>query len=423
MRDVYIVGAASTAFGKKPTQTFKDLTRETYLGVLADVGWEHGDAISFAYFGNCAMHGAKQGTIRGQACTIELVDEGVFPANVPIINVEGACATGSMALHSAAKDVKSGSSECAIALGVEKLYLPKAASDPEAKKRMMRGFLNGVDNFDLDRLFGTYSDLANSVGIDFGEDPGRSLFMGAYSVQAALHMKQYGTTQEQLAIVAAKTHNYGALNPLAQYRFEMTAQDVLADRPIAYPLTRSMCAPIGDGGAGAIVCSEDFLAGLPTEVQRRAVRICATALTGGRYRGPEDDSAVELAGRQAFAQAGIDHADVDLLEVHDATSFGEISSLESLGFCEPGGGGPFVERGATGPGGSLPVNTSGGLISKGHPVGATGLSMVYELVTQLRGEAGGRQVPGARIGLQQNAGGMIGVDEAASSVMILESAQ
>jgi len=232
-------------------------------------------------------------------------------------------------------------------------------------------------------------------------------------------MKRYGTTREQLAAIAAKSHNYGALNPLAQYRFRMTPEEVLADRDIAQPLTRSMCAPIGDGGAAAVVCSADFLATLPGRVRRRAVRVLATVLTGGRYRGDGEPSAVEIAGQKAFRQAGIKHREVHLLEVHDATSFGEISALESLGFCPPGDGGPFAASGATGPGGSLPVNTSGGLVSKGHPVGATGLSMVHELVTQLRGEAGERQVPGARIGLQQNAGGMIGLDEAASSVMIL----
>jgi acetyl-CoA acetyltransferase len=423
MRDVFVIGVTSTAFGKKIDVTFKELTRQTYLRVLADLGWQNGDHIDFAYFGNCAMHGAKQGTIRGQACTIELVDEGLFPANVPIINVEGACATGSMALHSAVKDIRSGSSQCVLAIGVEKLFLPKAAKDPEAKKRMIRGFLNGVDNFDLDRLFATYEQASASIGLDFGIDPGRSFFMGAYATQAALHMKEFGTTQEQLAIIASKSHEYGALNELAQYRFEMTPEDVLADREVAYPLTRAMCAPIGDGGAAAMVCSEDFLETLPTAQQARAVRVLATTLTGGRYRPEHAASAVEVAAGRAFQEAGIDRSDVDVLEVHDATAFGEISSLEAMGFCAPGEGGPFAASGATGPGGSLPVNTSGGLISKGHPVGATGLSMVHELVTQLRGEAGTRQVPAARIGLQQNAGGMIGMDEAASSVMILETAR
>lgn len=420
MRDAYIIGTTSTAFGRKPEVSFKELTRETYLGVLSDLGWAGGDAIDFAYFGNCAMHGAKQGTIRGQACTVELVDEGLFPKNIPIVNVEGACATGSIALHSAVKDIRSGSSDCVLAIGVEKLFLPKAAKDPEAKKRMMRGFLNGVDNFDLDRLFTTYREAAASAGLDLGDDPGRSFFMGAYATQAALHMKKYGTSREQLAAIAAKTHNYGALNPLAQYRFEMTPDEVLADREVAYPLTRSMCAPIGDGGAAAVVCSGEFLSGLPAAVRARAVKVLATTLTGGRYRGDDEPSAVKLAGRRAFREAGVEHSEVDLLEVHDATSFGEISALEELGFCEPGEGGPFAASGATGPGGSLPVNTSGGLVSKGHPVGATGLSMVHELVTQLRGEAGDRQVPGARIALQQNAGGMIGLDEAVSSVMILK---
>jgi acetyl-CoA acetyltransferase len=234
-------------------------------------------------------------------------------------------------------------------------------------------------------------------------------------------MKLHGSTQRQLAAAAAKSHCYGALNPLAQYQFEMTVDEVLADREVSYPLTRAMCAPIGDGAAAAIACSEDVLATLPTSVQARAVRVISSVLTGGYYRAIDEPSLSHVAGQRAYEQAGLGPDAIDVVEVHDASSFSEIYQLEMLGFAPPGGAGPMIEAGETGPGGRLPVNTSGGLVSKGHPVGATGLSMVYELVNQLRGEAGPRQVPNARVALQENGGGVIGLEEAACSVMILES--
>jgi len=246
--------------------------------------------------------------------------------------------------------------------------------------------------------------------------------MDTYAVQALLHMKRYGTTQRQLAIAAAKTHNYGALNPLAQYRFEMTPDEVLADREVVYPFTRSMCAPIGDGAASAILCSADALATLPSAAQARSVAVRASVLTGGYYRDPDEPSLSRVAALRAYEHSGLGPDDIDVVEVHDASTFSEIYQLEMLGLAPDGGGGPLVESGATGPGGRIPVNTSGGLISKGHPVGATGLSMVHELVTQLRGDAGPRQVEGARIALQENGGGVIGLEEAACSVIILERA-
>jgi acetyl-CoA acetyltransferase len=202
----------------------------------------------------------------------------------------------------------------------------------------------------------------------------------------------------------------------------MTVDEVLADRAVTPPFTRAMCAPIGDGAASALLCSEQYLEHLPTRVQDRAVRVRATVLTGGYYRPIEAASLSRIAAQRAYDRAGLGPDDIDVVELHDPTSFSEIYQLEMLGFVPDGEGGPFVESGATGPPGPLPVNTSGGLLSKGHPVGATGLSMVYELATQLRGEAGPRQVEGAHIGLQENGGGVIGLEEAACSVMILEGA-
>lgn len=419
--DVWIIGSHSTAFGKYPDRSFKDLTREAYLGALADAGLGDGSSIEFAYVGNClAGAGFGQDCIRGQSWTLELVDEGLFPERVPIVNVEGACATASMALHAAFKDVKSGESAIVLALGAEKTYLPGADDDPAVKAQMFDLFSRGVDQETLPRLAEHYRVVGEAAGVPFETGPGRTMFMDTYAMQAALHMRRFGTTQRQIAAGAAKNHAYGARNPLAQYRFETSIDQVLEDRAVSWPLTRSMCAPIGDGAAAALVCSGDVLASLPEAVRARAVRVAASAFAGGKYRAVDEAGLSQVAAQKAYRSAGLGPADIDVAEVHDATSFCEIYQVEMLGFCPEGEGGPFVESGATGPDGPIPVNTSGGLVSKGHPVGATGLSMVAELVTQLRGEAGDRQVPDARVALAENGGGVIGLEEAACSVLILE---
>lgn len=421
--DVWIIGTHSTAFGKLPDAGFKDLTRETVLGVAEDAGIDLHD-VEFAYLGNClAGAGFGMDSIRGQSWMLEMVDEGLFPERVPVINVEGACATASMALHSAYKDVRSGESDVVLAIGVEKTYLPGAEADPEIKARMFDLFAKGVDQETLPRLEQHYREVGDKAGVPFETGPGRTMFMDTYAMQAALHMSKHGTTQRQIAAASAKNHNYGALNPLAQYRFETSVDAVLEDREVSFPLTRSMCAPTGDGAASAIVVSGDVLAGMPESVQARAVRIAATSFSGGKYRSVDEPGLSRVAAQKAYTSSGLAPTDVDVAEVHDATSFCEIYQAEMLGFCPEGEGGPFVESGATGPDGLVPINTSGGLVSKGHPVGATGLSMIHELAAQLRGEAGERQVPEARVALQENGGGVIGLEEAACSVVLLERAE
>ena len=242
--------------------------------------------------------------------------------------------------------------------------------------------------------------------------------MDTYGVNAKYHMYKYGSTQEQLALIAAKNHNNGSLNPKAQYRFKMTREQVLEDRLVSYPFTRSMCAPIGDGAAAAIVCGEDFFQGLPESVKDRAVIIAS-----GKFRDPDEDSLVRVAADRAYAMAGVGPEDMDVSEVHDATAFNEIYVAEMLGFCKPGEGGKLAESGATSIHGRIPINTSGGLESKGHPLGATGLSMAYELITQLRGEAGERQVKDPVYAIEENAGGGVGIEDAACSVIIFKKRQ
>ncbi|SLN34841.1 thiolase family protein [Oceanibacterium hippocampi] len=414
LRDVYVIGAYTSAFGKYPGRSFKDLTREAYLGVLEDSGLEDGSAIEFGWFGNCGMWNADQACIRGQVCFTPLVREGLFPERVPIVNVEGACATASMAFHGAVKDIMSGMVQCSLAIGVEKTFF---AGDWE---RIQAGFQAGIDNLDPEEWQDHYREVGEAIGRPFAPGGDRTIFMDTYAMQAAWHMQTYGTTQAQIAAAAAKSHNNGANNPKAQYRFEMTAEQVLGDRPVSPPLTRSMCAPIGDGAAAAILCSGDFLANLPKEAQARAVKVRASVLTGGKYRALDEPSLSHVAARKAYDFAGLSPADMSLAEVHDATSFCEVYQSEMLGFCDFGDGGKLAADGETALDGRIPINTSGGLVSKGHPVGATGLSMIEEMVRQLRGEAGDRQVKDPTFAIQENGGGVMGVEEAACSVVILE---
>jgi len=414
--DVYIVGAYSTAFGKRPADSLKDLTREAYLGVLADAAMGDGRDIEFAYFGNCAMHRVGQTSIRGQVCFTPLVREGLFPERVPMINVENACATSSTAIHSAWKDIRSGESDLVLAIGVEKIY------EPDPAKSSIADFGGGIDQLDPQEWIDYYTLAADQTGKAFESSSTRSIFMDTYAMQALYHMRKYGTTQRQLALAASKTHNNGALNPKAQYRFELTPEAVLEDRVVSYPLTRAMCAPIGDGAAAVLVCSAEYLGGLDAKVRDRAVKIRASVLTGGKYRALDEPGLSYVAGKKAYEAAGLTPADIDLAEVHDATSFSEIYQSEMLGFCEVGEGGTFIESGAANRDGRLPLNVSGGLVSKGHPVAATGASMIGELVQQLRGEAGARQIPNAEIALAENGGGVIGFDEGVCTVTILERA-
>ncbi len=419
MQDAYLIGTSCTRFGKQPGASFKDLTREAYLAVLADAGLDDGGAITNGWFGNCGMGSWGQRNVRGQVCFTPLVREGLFPERVPMINVEGGCATATMALHGAWKDVLSGTAELSLAIGVEKTYVPDSV--PDAALRQQEIFDGGIDQLDPAEWMAYYARAGEEAGKPFNpKDAGGTLFMDTYAMQAAWHMKTHGTTATQIAAGASKNHAMGAKNPLAQYRFEVSPEQVLADRLISAPLTRAMCAPIGDGAAAALVCSGAFLRSLPKAVQARAVRIRASVLTGGKYRRLDEPGLSHLAAQRAYAMAGITPQQVDVAEVHDATSFCEIYQAEMMGFCPIGQGGAYVASGATSLGGERPINLSGGLVSKGHPVGATGLSMIHELALQLRGEAGERQQPGAHIGLAENGGGVIGFDEAACAVTVLE---
>lgn len=417
MRDVYVVAIGMIPFGRYPDKGIKDLTCMVVEDLRADSPVPL-DRIEAAWMSNSGWGMATgQHCIRGQ---VALGAAGID--QIPIMNVENACAGGSSAFHGAWMGVAAGVHDVALAIGAEKTFVERNA-DPETKRKGFESFLAGTDVEVTKALIEAMQaeaerkrqELERSGALKSGEGGGaRSPFMDIYATAARAHMERHGSTQEQLAIIAAKNHVHGSLNPKAQYRFPMTPIQVLEDRLVSYPLTRAMCAPTGDGAAAAILVSEDVLGGLQ---DARPVRVRASVLASGRVtRGERGRSAIQ----RAYDIAGIGPEDVDTAEVHDATAFGELAQTEALGFCKPGEGGRYAESGATALGGAKPVNPSGGLECRGHPIGASGLAMIGEIVSQLRGEAGERQVQRARIGLTENGGGFIGTGEAAVSIHILE---
>lgn len=414
MSDVYIIATYTSRFGKHPDTSFKALSQEAAEGAIADAGLDDGRQIGAVYHANSFMHLWGQHLIRGNVCLTPLAERGVLRRNTPIFNVEGACASGSIAFRAALNEVRAGNMCMALAIGVEKLV------NPEDQESVRRAFDGGFDTLDRPRWEADYHEAAELAGYDYSPAPGRPITMDTYAIQAAYHMKKYGTTVEHIAQVASKNHAHAVHNPKAQYRTEMSVEEVLADRPIVAPLTRAMCAPMSDGSAAVIVCDRATLDTLPAETRRRAVRIRAHVFSGGIFRKADEPSLTRPAVDKAYAMADLGPDDIDVVEVHDATSFCEIYQTEMLRLCPEGQGGPFVADGNTTLGGKVPVNTSGGLVSKGHPLAATGLSMLTELATQLRHEAGGRQVADARIAMQQNGGGTLGLEEAICSITILE---
>lgn len=414
MDDVYIIGVGMLRFGKYAERTIKDMSSEVLGLVLKDAGARTRD-IEAAWFSN-SFWGINTGqhSIRGQVALIPLGIEGV-----PVMNVENACAGASSAVHGCWMGIKSGLYDVALAIGAEKVY------NPEDKQASFEMFISNTDvDFTRQIIAAFQADAkekakeGGAVKEDEGGGGGHSPFMDFYAMGARMHMQQYGTTQRQLAVIAAKNHWHGSMNPLAQYQMDMSVEEVLNDRAVAYPLTRSMCAPIGDGATAALVCSERALKRFP---EARPVKVKASVLASGSLKfGPEQELIGKRLSRKAYEVSGLGPEDLDLAEVHDATAFGELLQCEELGFCPDGEGGPFAESGATRVGGKLPVNTSGGLECRGHPIGASGIAQLLELVTQLRGDAGKRQVEGARVALAENGGGFIGAGEAAMCIHILE---
>ncbi len=412
MGNVYIIGLGMIRFAKYRDRTVRDMAHEVIRLALQDAGLEKED-LQAAFFSNTfwGMY-TNQHSIRGQV-VLRSMGIGV----IPVVNVENACAGASTALHLAVVGVRAGMYDVALAVGSEKITHENKAVALGAYASCM-----DVENIQasIDLFVKLGKEFADEAGRDDGAPgEGRSIFMDAYAMGAKWHMKRFGSTQRQLAVICAKNHWHGSLNPLAQYQQAMTVEEVLADKPVAYPLTRAMCAPVGDGAAAAVVCSDKYLKKLKDP---RPVKILASVLGSGRDRGMDEQDIGERLAALAYEEAGVGPKEIDLAELHDATAYGELHQTEAMGFCPLGEGGPYAESGATKLGGEKPINTSGGLECRGHPIGASGLAQIYELGLQLRGEAGKRQVEGARIGLAENGGGNIGVEEAAMCIHILEKA-
>jgi acetyl-CoA acetyltransferase len=410
MDDVYIAGIAMTVFGRHLERSLDDLAGEALAGALKDAGCDRADLGAAFYAG--MTNGPLQGqiSIPGQVVFSKIGIEGI-----PIYNVENACASGSSAFNLAVQSLRAGTTDVALALGAEKMNIPD-------KVKAFAIFEGGWDVSRAEENYQMLIKMGEGVEVPPGttSDKPFSKFMEIYAAMCRLHMKTYGTTQRQIAAVSSKNHTHSVHNPFSQFRKAFTIDEILAAPPITYPITLPMCAPLSDGSAAAIICTEAGLKRIGAD-RRRCIKVAASVLRSFTHRGLDQPqlSVGHLAANQAYEQAGLGPEDMHVAEVHDASAMGEILQAENLGFVPFGGGGPAAERGEFTVGGRIPINPSGGLESKGHPLGATGLGQLYELVTQLRGEAGARQVKGAVNAIQENGGGMQGVEEAAVAIHIL----
>jgi len=373
MREVAIVGVGLSRWGEIWDASLRTLWTEAALAALADAGLDRVDSITVGCM--------APGLFVGQEHLGALLADDLGLAGVPATRVESACASGGVALRTAFAEVASGLADVVLATGVEKM--------------------TDVSGDECTAALATAADAETEVF-------GGASFPGLYAMMARAHMERYGTTREQLAMVAVKNHRHGALNPRAQYRQEITVEDVLRSPKVASPLNVLDCSPITDGAAAVVLAEMSVAKRLAKG--RPVVRITGIGHATDRIalHSRADMTAIPAttkAAERAFAMAGRKPSDVHVVEVHDCFTIAEIIVLESLGFCKPGVGGTLAQSGRSALGGALPVNPSGGLKAKGHPVGATGVGQAVELTTQLRGEAGKRQVTGARVGLAQNMGG------------------
>ena len=401
MREVALVGAGMTRFAKHLDKGMKELSRKAIEGALKSAGIES-NALEAVAVGN-----AMAGLITGQECIrgqVVLREMGI--GGIPVINTENACASAATAFHLAWLYVASGMYDVVLALGMEKLY-------HEDKKKSFAAIGSAID---VELMQKTLADMKKATQ-EKGEGAGksRSMFMDFYAEFARSHMRKYGTTKEHYARIAAKNHTNGSLNPHAQFQTPRSMEDVLASPMIADPLTRMMCSPIGDGAAALVLTSAEKA----KEFTTKPVYVKASVLGSGQDHQPGDPGVTERMAKKAYEVAGIGPEDLDVAEVHDASAPAELIIYEELGLCQQGEGGRLIDEGTTALGGKTPVNPSGGLLAKGHPVGATGTAQIAEIFWQLRGEAGKRQVEGAKVGLTENGGGMVRGEAAALAVHIL----
>ncbi|MGW6155452.1 lipid-transfer protein [Streptomyces sp. NPDC055144] len=384
MGKAYIVGVGMTRFEKPESRDWQywDMAKEAGTKALDDAGISYED-VEQVPVGYCF-----QASTAGQRAVYELGLTGV-----PVYNVNNNCATGSSALMLARQFVEGGINDCVLALGFEK---------------MQRGALGGGadgGDFKTSPVARHYGIMAAKHGFEMSP-PTAQIFGDA----AREHMEKYGTTEAQLAAVGAKNHRHSVNNPYAQFQDPYTVDEILAAKTIHAPLTKLQCSPTSDGAAAAVVVSERFVE--LHDLGDKAVEITAQAMTTDTGESFASGSCIDVVGQpmsraaatSVYEASGLGIEDVDVIELHDCFSVNELLTYEALGMCAPGASGKLVEEGATTYGGRWVVNPSGGLISKGHPLGATGIAQAAELTWQLRGEAGARQVPDARVGLAHNIG-------------------
>lgn len=379
MNTVSIAGVGNIPFGKYPQRSVVSMALEAGRNALADSGLAAAD-VQMGFFAN-----ALGGKLFGDLTMGQNVFAEMGMPRIPVFNLENACTSGSSAVYLACMAVRSGEVACAMVVGAEKMCVPQI------------GLLSS-GNSELDTLLGLVTPAS-------------------FALRARRHMVEFGTTTEQMAMVSVKSRRHAALNPDAQFRKTVTVEEVLASPMIADPLTRLQSCPIADGASAIIVCSAAVGARIGAKVKVRSA-----VLTSGNYQNPQDlvRWQTDYDGiARAFEQASIGPEDLDVVECHDAFSIAEILHCEALGLCVPGDGGRLVADGTTSLGGRIPVNVSGGLLSRGHPVGATGIEQIVELVKHLEQRAGARQVTGARVGLAQCMGGDRAADTKSMTVAIL----
>lgn len=399
-----IAGVGITQFGKHLDRTLAGLAREAIEQALADAGIGL-DKVDAAWAGN-----AGGALVTGQVCVAgQVVLRQMGVGGIPVINVENACATSSTAFQQACTMVSLGVYDVVLAFGMEKLY----HADKERPMSVYAGCVDVEQPEQLDHYL--IGDLTVAER-DAAPRDRRSLFMDIYARMARDYMAASGATQRDFALVSSKNSRHGSLNPNAQYREVLSVEDVLSAKPISPPLTLPMCSPIGDGAAAAVIVSERAAARLGVA---DPVHVLSSIVSSGFDALPGQPGLAETVSRQAYEEAGIDPHDIGCVELHDATSPAELIYYEARGLCGQGEGPAFLASGATTIGGRVPVNPSGGLVRKGHPIGATGLGQIHELVQQLRGRCGARQVEGARVALAENGGGFIGRDAAAIAMTVL----
>ena len=377
MREVSVIGAGMIRFGRFPEATLADLACPAVKDALADANIERRE-IAAAYCGT-----ALGGMLAGQR-----VLKALGMTGIPIFNVENACSSSASAFHEARLAIASGLYDTALVIGVEKLTkfgkgtIPLEEEDWEVSRGMTMPAL--------------------------------------YAMRAKRYMHEFGLTKEQLANVAVKAKAHAELNPYAQYQKTVTQEEVLNSRLVAEPLTLYQCCPTGDGAAALVLCASELAARFTSQ----PVRVIASVVTSGKYTsGYRDMTTPEItvrAAKEAYEAASLGPADIDVAEIHDAFTIAELMYYEAFNFCERGEANRLIEEAETSIGGSIPVNPSGGLLSRGHPIGATGAAQIVEITWQLRGMCDGRQVEGARVGLTHATGGGIsGLDHGACSIHIL----